>query len=421
MILTVRRGWTRSRVLGWGLGICTLFMVTLLTSQLTSRAVAQIVAPDFGLESDVLTTLADQADLQADDIQQLVISASHDFRQLLSLYTGMTVQAGSLTTLGLQTSLSPDTTALVAEMSGGSYGVTALLGVVDSSRPRLEVNLRVAATTATTTTDAQSSSSLLRETFPVMARPRPVSAQPPASDALSERPAYGEAVRDLAVQAAQFVRTQAQLDPALVVIRSDPPADVYIHDLWLGSGDTVNLELAPGSYDIDVRTPGFLSGRRTVVLEAEQTNFVQFALIPAAGGSVQVRSTPTADIYLAGFAYGASPVTIPAAAGEHEVFVFRPGFSPQTHTVSVNNFRVSRLDVTLTPITYNLLYWQAPAGFEVLIDGELRPGYLPNPELGFYTVEMRRSGRSIRFEVAFEREGIFELDLLSRSLTALEP
>ncbi|MEM7735889.1 MAG: PEGA domain-containing protein, partial [Deinococcota bacterium] len=197
--------------------------------------------------------------------------------------------------------------------------------------------------------------------------------------------------------------------------------DIYIDDVWLGSGDTVNLELAAGSYDIDVRADNFLSGRRTIVLEAAQTNFVQFALIPAAGGSVQVRTTPAAEIYLAGFAYGASPVTIPVQAGEHEVFVFRPGFSPETHAVTVKDFRVSRLDVTLTPITDNLLYWQAPAGFEVLINGELRAGYLPNPDAGTYAIEMRRSGRSIRFEVVLEQAGIFELDLLSRSLTMLEP
>jgi hypothetical protein len=390
----------------------------MVSSVFLSYATAQIVAPNFGVEPDSLTRLADQANLQPEDIQHLVLNASDDFRQLVNLYTGLSVQAGSLTTLGLQTSLDPDTTALVAEMSGGNYGITALVRAVASSRPRAEVNVRVAALTPA---NVDASSSLLRETFALIARPVAAQGQPQTGVAANIRPVYAEAVRDLALQVAQFVRAQTEFDPALAVIRSDPPADVYINDVWLGSGDTVNLELVPGSYDIDVHAPGFLSGRRTVVLEAKQTNFVQFALIPAVGGSVQVRSTPTADIYLAGFAYGSSPITIPAPAGEHEVFVFRPGFSPETHTVTIQNFRVSRLDVTLVPITDNLLYWQAPAGFEVLINGELRPGYLPNPEAGTYTVEMRRLGRSINFEVVLEQDGIFELDLLSRSLTSLEP
>jgi hypothetical protein len=168
-----------------------------------------------------------------------------------------------------------------------------------------------------------------------------------------------------------------------------------------------------------------LSGRRELTLEAAQTKVVQFALIPAASGSVQVRSVPEADIYVSGFAHGSSPATIPTAEGEHEVFVFRPGFRPETFAVEVKKFRVSRLDVALTPITDNLLFWDAPAGFDVYINGDLRQGYVPNPLPGVVEVEMRRvgqagQGRSIRFEVVLEREGIFELDFFTRSLEPLD-
>ncbi|MEM7738665.1 MAG: hypothetical protein AAF267_23075, partial [Deinococcota bacterium] len=164
------------------------------------------MAPDFGLEPNTLTNLATQADLQPADIAQLVAEASDDFRSLVALYTGMMVQAGSLTTLGLEASLSPDTAALVANMSGGQYGLTARVDAVPSSRPRLELQVRVVAVT-----DAPDpSSSLLRETFPLLERPLLQQSQE-----VSERPVYAEAVRDLAREAAQFIRQQAQLDPAL--------------------------------------------------------------------------------------------------------------------------------------------------------------------------------------------------------------
>jgi hypothetical protein len=115
---------------------------------------------------------------------------------------------------------------------------------------------------------------------------------------------------------------------------------------------------------------------------------------------------------------------VPTAEGEHEVFVFRPGFRPETLTVEVKKFRVSRLDVALEPITANLLFWDAPAGFDIYVNGNLRRGYVPNPSLGLLEVEMRRvgqdDGRSIRFEVVLEQRGILELDLFKRSLEPLD-
>lgn len=371
-------------------------------------AQAQVVVPDIEVAAARVAsteTVQPSTETLAADAQTLAAEASAVLRQLLEHTTGMSVQAGSLSTLGMQSSLEPDTTALVAEMSGGQYGVTAVLEPLASARARLALQVQVASSDGTVTAS-------FRETFSL--RNVPAAGQQ----------VYAEAVRNVAADVGALIREQNGTQAALTLVRSEPAASFYLDGLWVGQGRTIELELAPGDVAIEARSEGFLSGRRELTLEAAQTKVVQFALIPAASGSVQVRSVPEADIYVSGFAHGRSPATVPTAEGEHEVFMFRPGFRPETFAVDVKKFRVSRLDVALTPITDSLIFWDAPAGFDVYINGDLRRGYIPNPTPGVIEVEMRRVGqgeRSIRFEVVLEREGIFELDFFSRSLEPLDP
>ena len=388
-------------------------VLLLFGQQITQHTHAQVVVPDIEVASlqvastetpelDTLTT----PDTLTTNAQTLAAEASEVLRQLLEHTTGMSVQAGSLSTLGMQSSLEPDTTALVAEMSGGQYGVTAVLEPLVSARARLALRVQVASSDGTVAAS-------FRETFPL--REVPAEGQQ----------VYAEAVRAVAVDIGKLIREESGMQAALTLVRSEPAASFYLDGIWVGQGRTIELELAPGNVAIEARAEGFLSGRRELTLEAAQTKVVQFALIPAASGSVQVRSVPEADIYISGFARGRSPATVPTAEGEHEVFVFRPGFRPETLAVDVNKFRVSRLDVALEPITDNLLFWDAPAGFDVYINGDLRRGYVPNPRPGVIEIEMRRvgqagQGRSIRFEVVLEREGIFELDFFKRSLEPLD-
>ncbi len=381
-----------------------LTISVLLLSQLMQ---AQVIVPDIEVAAARVAsteTVQPHTETLAADAQMLAAEASAVLRQLLEHTTGMSVHVGSLATLGMQSSLEPDTTALVAEMSGGQYGVTAVLEPLESARARLALRVQVASSDGALTAS-------FRETFPL--------------GAADGRQVYAEAVQVVASDIGRLIREHNGIQAALTLVRSEPAASFYLDGVWVGQGRTIELELAPGDVAIEARAEGFLSGRRELTLEAAQTKVVQFALIPAASGSVQVRSVPEADIYVSGFAHGSSPATIPTAEGEHEVFVFRPGFRPETFAVEVKKFRVSRLDVALTPITDNLLFWDAPAGFDVYINGDLRQGYVPNPLPGVVEVEMRRvgqagQGRSIRFEVVLEREGIFELDFFTRSLEPLD-
>jgi len=382
--------------------ILIISVLLLLQSQF---AQAQIVVPDIAVAiprmASTETTDIDTTAALATDAQALTGEASAVLRQWLEHTTGLSVRAGSLSTLGMQSSLEPDITALVAEMSGAQYGVTAVLEPLASARARLALRVQVASADGTVAAS-------FRETFPLRTFPE-------------GQQVYADAVQAVASDIGTLIREQNGIQAALTLVRSEPAASFYLDGIWVGQGHTVELELAPGAVAIEARAEGFLSGRREVTLEASQTKVVQFALIPAASGSVQVRTLPEADIYVSGFAQGRSPTTVPTAEGEHEVFVFRPGFRPQTLAVDVNKFRVSRVEVVLEPITDNLLFWDVPAGFDVYINGNLRLGYVPNPRPGVIEVEMRRvgQGRSIRFEVVLEREGIFQLDFFKRSLEPL--
>ena len=193
------------------------------------------------------------------------------------------------------------------------------------------------------------------------------------SEPLSTRDYLG-AVAELTGAVSGFINPENPLSSgsASLFVSSQPRrAQIRVNGAYVGSTSEVGpISLAPGRYSVELRKAGFVPELETVTLEVDHTEFINFELMPIRSGSVQVTSTPVAEVFLDDAPIGATPLTVSAEAGVRTLRLERPGFVPETQEVRVRNFFVSRVSADLDPRSSNLLYWTPPAGFSVAIDSE---------------------------------------------------
>ena len=323
------------------------------------------------------------------------------FRQQLAARTELEVSLGNLFAPTPRGGVDPEVAAAVADLADERYGLT---GEIIASRGALSeetpytVNLLVV--------DAQTGarSDLL-------------------SEPLSTRDYLG-AVAELTSAVSAFIRPGNPLSSgsASLFVSSQPRhAQIHIDGAYVGeTAETGLISLAPGRYTVELRKAGFVPEIDTLTLEVDHTEFVNFELMAVRSGSVQVTSTPDAEVFLDDESVGTTPLTMRADPGVRTLRLERPGFVPETQSVRVRNFFVSRVSATLEPRSNALLYWTPPAGFSVAIDSEPRRGFVSDLPPGPHRVELRRGVNTIRFTLEVPATGVFEIDFQTRSLVPLE-
>lgn len=158
-----------------------------------------------------------------------------------------------------------------------------------------------------------------------------------------------------------------------------------------------------------------------LTLEVNETRFLALSLTEIRGGSILVSSVPSAEIFLDGRRVGRTPLSVEAPPGVRTLRLARPGFESVTQSVTVRNFFVSRSQVRLEPVYDNLVFWTPPTGFTVSVDGIRRPrNFAANLQPGLHRAVLSRRGVDIPFFFELPRPGIFELDVQTHELKALE-
>ena len=363
----------------------TLFYLILLSP---SFAQAQIVVPEFSTRGAVP--------------EEVVSRFMAAFRQQLAARTELEVSAGSIFAPPPKGGVDPEVGAAVATLAKKRYGLTGEIiaspGAISEETP-YTVNLLMV------DTQTGSSSDLI-------------------SEPLSTRDYLG-AVAELTGALSAFINPANPLSSgsASLFISSQPRhAQIHIDGTYVGDTSDVGLiSLAPGRYSVELRKPGFVPELDTLTLEVNHTEFVNFELMEIRSGSVQVTSTPAAEVFLDDEPIGTTPLTVSAEPGVRTLRLERPGFVPETQEVRVRNFFVSRVSATLEPRSGTLIYWTPPAGFSVAIDSEPRPrGFISDLPAGPHRVELRRGVNTIRFTLEVPETGVYELDFQTRSLVPLE-
>jgi hypothetical protein len=348
---------------------------------------AAIVVPTFGTQGVVPAPLVERF-MEA-------------FRQQLGVRTGLSVLPSDAAPPPLTSHLTPEVAAAIAELGGGRYSVSGeILAPSGGLREGpYSVNLLV--------TDARTGRS--SDVFSQPLDPRNVmSAVAPLTRGVGAFIAPGEA--------------PARGTASLFVTSQPRGAEVYINGILVGETASLGpLQLAPGAYEVEVRAPGFLPQSDALTLGPEQAEFLNFTLTEIRGGSILVRSVPTADVFLDGRLMGRTPLTVEAAPGVRTLRLARPGFRSETQSVAVRSFFVTRVpEVHLEPRYSNLVFWTPLPGFDVAIDGVARPrNFAPNLRPGVHHVALTRRERAIEFTFELPHAGVFELDLQTRVLTPL--
>lgn len=332
---------------------------------------------------------------------ELVSTFMQALRQAVASATGLGVSNGDLITPGIAGSLEPDFAVLIAELDDARYAISGEIGrsLVATSEP-YTVNLIVVDADHDRSTD-------------LISLPLDPSEVPSAA-------------ADLAQSVAAFTGAAVQLptgDAGLFVSSEPGEADVFIDGVAVGRTSLMDVLMLPaGRYDLEVRKEGFLPETRTVELTSGDTGFVHVILTAISGGSIQLASVPSARVLLDGSGQGRTPLTLPALPGNHTLRLERDGFLPETVSVLVRNYRVTRVDAELTPRTSPLVYWDEERTVLVYIDGALQTGgYAADLKPGLRTFELRSGGETRTYLRAVPSSGVFRLDLRSGQLEPRTP
>jgi hypothetical protein len=298
---------------------------------------------------------------------------------------GARVSDAPLITPGIAGSLDPDFGKLVARLEGTRY---AVLGEFRARGDGIAVDL-----------------------LPVDAHTGRVGDLQSRAFAPSEVAAV---VAELSAALLAFMTPPALLpvgSAGLFVSSTPSGAEVVVAGVVVGrTGDLDLLTLAPGRYEVEIRTLGYLSDVRTLDLRSDDTRFLHVTLTELQGGSVQIVARPLpARILLDGRDVGITPVTIAAAPGEREVTLSRPGFASRTLQIPVRQFRVTRVEADLEPLAEPLLVWEAGAYVRVIVDGVLQEDGWSLPGPGLHTFEILRAGSVRRVTIVVPDRGVFEL------------
>jgi len=115
-------------------------------------------------------------------------------------------------------------------------------------------------------------------------------------------------------------------NPGVISLTTEPSnATVLVGGAFRGSSPT-RLNLSPDiEHTITVNAPGYETTRRTVQVSAGSTRSLNIELAPRIG-VVEIRSTPSADIYIDGEPRGQSPMTVSLPSMKHMIELKRDGY-----------------------------------------------------------------------------------------------
>lgn len=359
--------------------------VALLT--VVSTAAAQISVPTFGTRGGV-----------PDGVVAAFMPA---LRQAVAEATGLRVSSGDLVTPGIAGSLEPEFARLIAELDNARYAVSGEIArnLTDVGEP-YTVNLIVV--------DGQS-----KRNTDLISRPLQPNAMAAAVSALAS------AIAGFTGAAQSLPKGNAGL-----FVSSEPGhAEVSLDGVSVGrTSDLDVLMLQPGRYQLEVRKEGFLPETRTVEVRPNDTSFVHVILTAISGGSVQLSASPAAHVFLDGAREGETPLTLSARPGSHNVKLVRDGFEVESFSVLVRNYRVTRVAVSLRPVSDPLVYWAEARTDLVFVDGVLQKGgHAEGLTPGLHTFELRGPDGDRSYMRAVPSHGVFELDLTSGELVPRSP
>jgi PEGA domain len=205
---------------------------------------------------------------------------------------------------------------------------------------------------------------------------------------------------------------------AELFVSSEPSgATLFVDGVEKGiTGDVIKLQ--PGTHTLEVRLEGYSPERQIIeLIEGRGIQFMPFVLRAAPGGSLQVFSVPSAEVFVDDKLVGVTPLTVSALPGTHQIRLQRPGFEPSISEHLVKANRVSRVgNILLTPQFETMIYWEdAPPLLR--LDGIVQTSSYAQVVPGTHSVQLSKDGQDISFSFIMPEKGVFLLDFENQMLT----
>ncbi|MFN3178668.1 MAG: PEGA domain-containing protein [Thermus sp.] len=197
-------------------------------------------------------------------------------------------------------------------------------------------------------------------------------------------PGYEPYRATVQVRRGETTRLDVRLNPVprtgTLFLESSPTgAEAYVNGALRGR-TPLRLVLDEGTYQVELRAPGYEAYRATVRVERGRETRLSATLRPIRTGELYLEARPEgAEVYIDGHLMGRAPLRMTLEAGLHEVRVLAPGYGEYRAQVEVRPGESVRLYVELVPVRAVLeLYLNVEA--RVFLDGEevgvAKGGYL---------------------------------------------
>ena len=163
--------------------------------------------------------------------------------------------------------------------------------------------------------------------------------------------------------------------PGRLTARTDPKTtdiDWRINSKFVSSGPTLDVELSPGDYHLEVNNKLFEVETRKFRIERGK-NHILLINLQSVEGLIKVSSDPRyANIQIDGKVLGTTPATHKLMAGNHVLEISKPDFESITDTIKVTNFERSfvrnyRLERKKATLSFKLF----PQGGTLMLNGRI--------------------------------------------------
>jgi hypothetical protein len=144
----------------------------------------------------------------------------------------------------------------------------------------------------------------------------------------------------------QVAAASAAAEPTNGWVLVDAPIELQVLQGGRSIGNSGRrLPLAPGTYDLQMRSADFSTSKRVDVAAGR----VARVEVNMPDGTINLNAAPWAEVYLDGRSLGETPIAnASVSVGTHEVIFRNPQFNELRQMVTVASGKATRLAVTLT-------------------------------------------------------------------------
>ncbi|KAA6302356.1 MAG: hypothetical protein EZS26_001469 [Candidatus Ordinivivax streblomastigis] len=158
---------------------------------------------------------------------------------------------------------------------------------------------------------------------------------------------YLPETKTITIQDGQISTETLTLRPNFATITLIGDGDIYINEV-LKANAKLTERLIPGSYKVELRKPSHRSTVQSIDVKAGENKILNLTATTPIYGSLDIKSTPRASVYIDGKKIDESPAIISQIlVGKHEIELQSNDYKIHKQTIEVQEGKIAELNATL--------------------------------------------------------------------------